>query len=142
MIDEKRTTMRVILCRPDEMAEVIEIEDSLESMQKMVGGLIEEYMPWEDEVALICNEEGKMVGLPLNRGIFDEEGHLQDIIAGDFFICYAPIESEKFLSMPPELEEKYLKKFEMPEMFFRDGGGIRSEKYTPRRTDHTRDYDR
>ena len=55
MIDEKRTTMRVILCRPDEMAEVIEIEDSLESMQKMVGGLIEEYMPWEDEVALICN---------------------------------------------------------------------------------------
>lgn len=110
MTEENRTTMRVILCRPNEIAEVIEIEDSLESMQKMVGGLIEEYMPWEDEVALICNEEGKMNGLPLNRGIIDEDGHLQDIIAGDFFICYAPVESERFLSMPPEFEEKYLER--------------------------------
>ena len=142
MIDEKRTTMRVILCRPDEMAEVIEIEDSLESMQKMVGGLIEEYMPWEDEVALICNEEGKMVGLPLNRGIFDEEGHLQDIIAGDFFICYAPVESERFLSMPSDLEEKYLKKFEQPEMFFRSGREIHAVKYEPRHAEPARDYAR
>ena len=83
-----------------------------------------------------------MMGLPLNRGIKDEKGHLQDIIAGDFFICYAPIESEKFLSMPPELEEKYLKKFEMPEMFFRDGGTIRSEKYEPMKSEPARDYAR
>jgi hypothetical protein len=83
-----------------------------------------------------------MMGLPLNRGIEDDEGRLQDIIAGDFFICYAPIESEKFLSMPPELEEKYLKKFEEPERFFRDGDEIRSEKYTPRHADHARDYAR
>ena len=53
MTEEDRTTMRVILCKPDEKAVVIEMEDSLESMQKMVGGLIEEYMPWEDEVAII-----------------------------------------------------------------------------------------
>ena len=143
MTEENRTTMRVILCRPDEMAEVIEIEDSLESMQEIVGGLIEEYMPWEeDEVALICNEEGKMNGLPLNRGIFDEDGHLQDIIAGDFFICYAPIESERFLSMPPELEEKYLEKFELPEMFFRTKDGIRAEKYVPMPQESLREYAR
>ena len=124
MTEENSNKMRVILCKPGEKAETIEMEDSLKAMQEMVGGRIEEYMPWEEEVAIICNEEGKMMGLPLNRGIKDEQGHLQDIIAGDFFICYAPIESEKFLSMPPELEEKYLKKFEMPEMFFRDGGNI------------------
>ena len=93
MTEEERTTMRVILCKPDERAVFIEMEDSLEAMQSMVGGLIEEYMPWDDEVALICNEEGKMNGLPLNRGIKDEDGHLQDIIAGDFFICYASIAS-------------------------------------------------
>lgn len=142
MTEDNVNKMRVILCRAGEKAETIEMEDSLEAMQKMVGGRIEEYMPWEEEVAIVCNEEGKMIGLPLNRGIEDDEGRLQDIIAGDFFICYAPIECEKFLSMPPELEEKYLKKFEAPERFFREGDEIRSEKYTPGRTDHARDYDR
>ena len=133
-------TIRVIVCRPDERAEIVEIEDKLEAMQELVGGYIQEYMPWEDEVALICNEEGKMTGLPLNRGIKDEDGHLQDIIAGDFFICYAPIESERFLSMPPELEEKYLEKFELPEMFFRTKDGIHAEKYEPWPKEMTRDY--
>jgi len=142
MTEENTNMMRVILCKPGEKAETIEMEDSLRAMQEMVGGRIEEYMPWEEEVAIICNEEGKMMRLPLNRGIKDEKGQLQDIIAGDFFICYAPIESEKFLSMPPELEEKYLKKFEMPEMFFRDGGNIRSEKYEPMKSEPARDYAR
>lgn len=142
MTEENTNKMRVILCRPGEKAEMIEMEDSLRAMQNMVGGMIEEYMPWDDEVAIVCNEEGKMMGLPLNRGIEDDEGRLQDIIAGDFFICYAPIESERFLSMPPELEEKYLKKFEEPERFFREDDEIRSEKYTPRHVDHARDYAR
>ena len=56
-----------------------------------------------------------MLGMELNRGIFDQNGRLQDIIAGPFFICYAPVESERFLSMPPDLEEKMRKKFEFPE---------------------------
>lgn len=144
MPEENRSTIRVILCKPDERAMVVEMEDSLEAMQNMVGGLIEEYMPWDDEVAIICNDEGKMNGLPLNRGIKDEDGHLQDIIAGDFFICYAPIESERFLSMPPELEEKYLEKFELPEKFYSIDGEIDVIKYDPKewawnRLDHERD---
>ena len=97
MTDSERDKLRIIVCRVDERAEVIEIEDSLKAMQEVVGGLIQEYMPFEDEVALIVNEEGKMTGLPLNRGICNEKGRLQDIVAGDFFICYAPIESERFL---------------------------------------------
>lgn len=131
MAENDRDKIRVIVCRADERAEIIEIEDKLEAMQEVVGGMIQEYMPWEDEVAIICNEEGKMMGLPLNRGIKDEEGHLQDIIAGDFFICYAPLESERFLSMPPELEEKYKEKFDLPEMFMMDGGEIETIKYDP-----------
>ena len=142
MPDEEKNMMRVIVCKPDEYAEVVEIEDSLESMQNMVGGLIEEYMPWDDEVAIICNEEGKMNGLPFNRAIRDEYGTIQDVIAGDFFICYAPIESERFLSMPPELEEKYLKKFEMPERFYRDNGFIIAKKWEPVRTESVREYER
>ena len=72
MTDENTNKMRVILCRPGEKAETIEMEDSLKAMQEMVGGMIEEYMPWEDEVAIICNDEGKMMGLPHTKcpGVF------------------------------------------------------------------------
>ena len=54
-----------------------------------------------------------------------------DVIAGPFFIAYAPIESEKFLSMPDELREKYLEKFRQPERFFRTPEGIKVVKFDP-----------
>ena len=54
-----------------------------------------------------------------------------DIIAGPFFIAYAPVESEGFLSMPKELEEKYTEKFRQPEQFFRTPEGIKVVKYEP-----------
>ena len=130
--------LRVLLLKPGELAEIAEIEDNLESMQRLVEGNIEEYMPFEDasdprtgDCAIVCNEEGKMLGMELNRGIFDQNGRLQDIIAGPFFICYAPVESERFLSMPPDLEEKMRKKFELSEQFYVSENGIRSKKMHP-----------
>ena len=42
MTEENTNTMRVILCKPGELARVIEMEDSLKAMQEMVGGMIEE----------------------------------------------------------------------------------------------------
>ena len=139
MNDKVETEMlRVLLMRPGECAEIMEIDDNLESMQRLVKGNIEEYMPFEDasdprigDCAIVCNEEGKMLGMDQNRGIFDQNGRLQDIIAGPFFICYAPVESERFLSMPPDLEEKMRKKFELPEQFYVSENGIRSKKMTP-----------
>ena len=123
--------IRVILCKPNERAQVVEIGESLEAMQTAVGGWIEEYMPFEDEVAIVCNEEGKGSQLPLNRAITDEDGQLLDIIAGDFFIAYAPYNSERFLSMPPELEKKYLEKYELPETFRMGERGISVSKFDP-----------
>ena len=43
--NNKNEMLRVILCEPGETAEVVEIEDELESMQDLVGGLIEPYDP-------------------------------------------------------------------------------------------------
>ena len=124
-------TINVIYVEPGKEARTIEMKDELSEMQNLVGGLIEEYMPIEDEVAIICNDEGKMNGMPLNRGIADDNGKLMDIIAGPFFIAYAPVESEKFLSMPKELEEKYKEKFRQPEQFFKTADGIKAVKYEP-----------
>lgn len=105
--------MKVLVINPGENPKIREIGEKLEDMQKVVGGFIEEIMPWDDDVAIICNEEGKVKGLPLNRIIKDENGKTIDIIAGTFFLCYAPIESESFMSMPENLIEKYNEIFEI-----------------------------
>lgn len=62
----------VLLVEPNKYPKMIEIDDTLEAMQAMVGGDIEEYMPFEDEVAIVCHEEGKLIGLPPNRAIYAE----------------------------------------------------------------------
>lgn len=123
---EERTTIEVIMVEPGKRPRIEVMNGSLEAMQKAVGGYIEEYMPFEDEVAIVCNDEGKINGLEPNRGIFDKEGELQDIICGPFFICYAPVESEKYLSLPDNLRKKYEEMFRHPEMITRkDTGDIR-----------------
>lgn len=62
----------VLLIEPNKYPKMIEIDDTLEAMQQVVGGDIEEYMPFDDEVAIICNEEGKVNGLPPNRAVYAE----------------------------------------------------------------------
>ena len=64
--------LSVLLVEPNQYPKMIEIDDTLEAMQAIVGGDIEEYMPFEDEVAIICNEEGKVNGLTPNRAVYGE----------------------------------------------------------------------
>lgn len=125
---EKKDRLEVLYVRPNKTAEFVEIDNDLASIQNLVDGYIEEYMPFDDEVAVICNEEGKMKNLDLNRGIYDKNGKLLDIICGSFFLCYAPIESEKFLPLPANLRAKYEKMFKEPERFFLSEKGIIAEK--------------
>lgn len=147
--NEEKGMLRVILCRPGEAAEIVEIEDDLESMQELVGGLIEPYDPFYSEtdpryenVILVCNEEGKLRQLPPSRAIVDEDGHVMDVIAGPFFLCYAPIESERFLSMPPDLEEEFRKKYELPERIYRTDQGFDVIKFDPGKAEKERGYER
>ena len=79
--------MRVVMVEVGRKACEMELEDSLASMQRAVGGLIQAvYEPGGRNAALICNEEGKLLGLPLNRALRDENGEIYDAIAGTFFI--------------------------------------------------------
>ena len=73
---------------------------------------------------------------PSNEDIKERE--MIEIIAGDFFICYAPISSEKFLSLTPDLEKKYAEKFRYPETFVRTDDGIKAIPYKPK----TKDFER
>ena len=100
-------------------------------MQSMVGGNIQ-YLPMGDAATIICNEEGKIKGLPLNRALYDSNGRLFDIVAGDFFICYAPPEKDDFCSLPGDLIRKYKKQFQYPESFAMGKSGIEVMKIKPR----------
>lgn len=107
--------MRAIVVKPGETAYVADIVNSLESLQHIVGGYIEACYPWEDLVAIICNEEGKILQLPLNRQIRDDDGNVTDIIAGTFLIV--GLSDDDFTDLSVELVDKYLKLFEKPQYF-------------------------
>lgn len=236
MNEQSTEIISVLLVEPGKYPRMIEIEDSLEAMQRVVGGDIEEFTPYEDDIAIICNEEGKMNGMSPNRAIYsepeevemtygeltgrfrqaeregrhisgyivftqdsfteayseeqrtyavssnnkafiegmggysiyassldgsdpcvrleaymaDEQGgkdgwkiercymkdpesrEMVDIIFGQFFVCYAPAESEKFLSLPKELAQKYEARFKFPERFFKQGNEIKAVPYKPK----------
>lgn len=103
----------------------MELEHDLESMRRRVGGDIEAvYEPGGRDAALICNDEGKLLGLPLNRALRDEEGEIYDIIAGPFFVCGAPPDNESFTSLTDEQVDYWLKRFAKPEFFVRVNGKI------------------
>ena len=229
-----RESLSVLFIQPKKEPRMVEIPDTLEAMQELVGGYIEEYM--QDEVALVLNENGKMLGLPLNRAIYaektetevpsyielkrifmaaeragkhltahitftadsftkeyseqsrtyevssdnkaywskhlglsifgscldgsdqrvnldaymaDEHGgadgwkvekcvlvssekEIFDIIVGDFFIVKAPVDSDKYMSLPKDLAEKYAEKFKYPERFYRQNGEIKVHPIKPK----------
>ena len=123
-------TIRVVLVEPGRLARIAEVGTALDAMQRTVGGCIEAYYPFEEQVCIVCNEEGKINGLPLNRAIRDADtGDMADIIAGTFFIC--DCSGESFGSLSTEQQKRYLEKYRLPERFFRSKDGIESAPYKP-----------
>ena len=116
--------MQVVVVEPKKKPTVQDIGSDLEAMRKIVGGSIEAVYPFADPVALICNEEGKLLGLPLNRALRDEDGTVYDIISGTFFLCAAPPDSEHFESLTDQQVKTYMERFAVPEMFLNFGGGL------------------
>ena len=117
-VPPKKETMTVVMLHPGKPAVIAEIGRSLNDLQAAVGGTVEQYSPFEDPVSLLCNEDGKILGLPLNRAIYDESGNVLDIIAGPCFICgYG---TENFDSLSPAMQQKYLNLFRNPEVISYD----------------------
>lgn len=110
--------MKVLRVRPKHYPEVIDIDRSLESLQKEVEGPIQAVYPWDDEVALICNEDGKLHDdcmEKLNRTLDGPYGIPIDIIVGTFLIV--GLTEDDFGELLPEFVEKYEKMFHQPRKF-------------------------
>lgn len=98
--------IRVLVVEPNKLPYEKVIPNRLKDKQNLVGGLIEYTRVDNDENSLvICNEEGKILGLEWNREIGD------DIIAGTFFIVGDNPDIGEDRSLTDEQIEKYKERF-------------------------------
>ena len=117
--------LHVLVVEPGRRPRLQSIPHTLQAMQALVGGPIQAVYPFEEPVALICNDEGKLLGLPLNRCLrLEDSGAIYDVIAGTFFLCAAPPDSEHFESLTEEQLARYEKRFHSPEAFLRLDGQL------------------
>ena len=126
---EKQTekSLTVLVVAPGEKPRVETIDCGLESLQQQVGGYIEAVYPFEEPVGLVCNEEGKINGMQLNRALRDDDNSIYDIVSGTFLVV--GLGEEDFCSLTPEQIEKYSEHFAEPEMFFMLDGEIQAIPY-------------
>ena len=80
--------MKVLIVEPDKLPYLKDIRQDLSTYREIVGGSIQCTYPFEDMVGLVCNDEGKLEGLPLNRALRTRDGNIYDIVAGTFFIAF------------------------------------------------------
>lgn len=122
MLSKEICAVKVIVVEPMKPPAVREMEDTLPEMQAVVGGPIQAVYPFDEAIALICHEEGKLLGLPLNRALYDAEtGAMYDVIAGTFFLCGAPPEGEHFGSLTEPQIAWLSRRFARPERFWKMG---------------------
>lgn len=96
-------TLKILVVEPMQPCRVQEIPHTLEAMWQIVGGHIES-VSFQRE-AIICNEAGKLRGLPYNRPLLDESGLPMDILQGTFFVT--GVDGERFTSLTDEQIQRY-----------------------------------
>lgn len=102
---------------------LIDVGEDLESLQNEVKGYIQVLYPFEDKVGIVCNEDGKLIGLEANRIMQNEDGEIYDILCGSFLIV--GLGDEDFEDLPSDMIDKYTEMYKTPEYFVRTkNGGI------------------
>ena len=129
MIDAERdavqkSKLKVLVVEPDKEPYVKLIEPGYRALQEEVDGTIQGVYPFADPVGVICNDDGKWMGLPLNRALRDDDGKVYDIIAGTFVI--AGLSEEDYCSLDEGMIEKYTHLFKNPEMYIQVAGEVKA----------------
>lgn len=121
--------LTVLVVEPMKEPYVKEIDPGLHALQAEVGGDIAASYPFDDPVGLVLNDEGKLIGLDLNRSLRDEHGEIYDIVAGTFLVV--GLGPESFSSLSPDMIQKYTEQFKRPELFASINGQIVSVPVEP-----------
>ena len=119
---ERDSTITILVVEPGKEPYEKEIDSGLSSLQHEVGGYIQAVYPFEEPVAILCNEEGKFEGLPLNRALRDDDGEIYDIVAGTFLVV--GLTEDNFGSLTPEQMQHFTEYFKTPEQFAKLGERI------------------
>ena len=134
-MDEKEVSemqeemMTVLVVEPMKAPYVKHIPNELEDLQQAVGGDIEMTYPFDDEVGILLNGNGKFEGLPLNRALYDDHGQVYDAIAGTFLVV--GLTEDDFTSLTPGQIEKFKEKYQSPEVFTLFNGELHVMKMPP-----------
>lgn len=112
----------VLVIEPEKQPYAKEIDNTLESLQREVGGDIQAIYPFEEPVAIVTDDESKFNGKSLNRALRDENGEVYDIIAGTFLIV--GLTEDDFGSLSEEYIQQFSEMFKSPEEFINIGGRI------------------
>ena len=113
MNENNENNVEVLLVQPKKIPKKVSISRELKSLQKMVGGYISFTYPFKEDVGIVLNDEGKLLGLPFNRALRDENGDPYDIINGDFLVVGL---TDDISSLPPEMMDKFERLFHKPEV--------------------------
>lgn len=103
--------MKALIVEPGKDPRIENIENNMYSLQKIVEGYIEVVYPFDDTVCIICNEEGKILGLPPNRPLQNYRGETVDVLSGTFLVVGDG--GEVFCDLTDEQIEKYERKFRL-----------------------------
>ena len=116
--------INVLVVEPEKKPYSKEISSGLSSLQYEVGGYIQAVYPYEEPVAIICDEEAKLTGKQLNRALRDEDGKIYDVVAGTFFLCGASPDSSGFTSLEDAQIRRFKRRFRWLELFAQFDGNI------------------
>ena len=115
-------TLSVLKIALGQHPQQVEIDNDLKALQQAVGGSIGASYPFADPVAIVYADDGKLMGLPLNRALRDENGEMYDAVAGAFLVV--GLGEEDFASLIPEMAQKYEQLFHQPEAFLKLGNRL------------------
>ena len=120
----KENKIRILYVQPGKYPEERIIDNTLKAYQSLVYGDIESVAPWRTNVRVVCNQEGKLNGMPPNRLLGD-----YDILMGSFCIC--GLRNGNFISLTDEQFKRYEKLYHDPIIFTDTPLGIYPMKATP-----------
>lgn len=120
--------MRVLVIKPGQAPTTQDIDNTLEDLQELVNvqgrKYIEVFYPFNDSVACICNEEGKLYPcFEPNRAILNDYGQVQDIVFGTLIITGISEVDGDLTSLTEKQIEQYSHQFHYANEFYIDPSG-------------------
>ena len=95
--------MKVLIVEPGRVPYEADVPNELKALHEIVGGYIEIVQPFQDKIALVCDEEGKLKGYAANRSIG------VDMIVGTCVLTGYDEEEGELTDLPDEMIRKYKK---------------------------------